>query len=445
MSLESLVTAALRGDRNAAMALATRHFDWPRDQRALLGRGDPDALARLQAQATTLLAGRSTPPLAPTILGDHAPQALSQLTRCLDHDDVLAGALCADGHPGYAQPVGAVIAYREHISVSGVGFDIGCGNLAIRTNLPLREVAPRLDAVLDAIQRDISFGVGRANAAPPDHPIFDDTPAWLAADAMRLRTAARQQLGTVGGGNHYVDLFHEALPDTPPADSPVWIGLHFGSRGLGHRLATHYLKLAGGQDGMDVRPALLHQDTDLGRAYIAAMHLAGRYAEAGRDWVGAHVLRILGGAESARIHNHHNFAWREEVAGSPAWVVRKGCTPAFPGQAGFVGGSMGDDAVILEGVDSPEASALLHSTVHGAGRLFGRAEARRRFVRAEMDDWLARRGIALRGGDLDEAPMAYRRLDDVLAAHAGSVRVLHRLRPFAVVMAGADVIDPYKD
>jgi len=127
------------------------------------------------------------------------------------------------------------------------------------------------------------------------------------------------------------------------------------------------------------------------------------------------------------------------------WVVRKGATPAFPGQRGFVGGSMGDDAVIIEGVESEEAKASLYSTIHGAGRLFGRKEAKRRFARAEMDSWLQSRGVTLIGADLDESPMAYRRLPEVLAAHAGSVKVVHTLRPFAVVMAGANEFDPFKD
>ena len=141
------------------------------------------------------------------------------------------------------------------------------------------------------------------------------------------------------------------------------------------------------------------------------------------------------------VHNHHNFAWQE----NGLWVVRKGATPAFPGQRGFVGGSMGDDAVILEGVDGPEARAALYSTVHGAGRLFGRKEAKRRFTRAEMDSWLENRGVVLVGADLDESPVAYRRLPDVLACHAASVNVLHTLRPFAVAMAGGNINDPWKD
>ena len=131
------------------------------------------------------------------------------------------------------------------------------------------------------------------------------------------------------------------------------------------------------------------------------------------------MRQIIGGAVTDMVHNHHNYAWRETHDGRDLWVVRKGATPAFPGQRGFVGGSMGDDAVIIEGVDSAEARASLYSTVHGAGRLFGRKEAKRRFTQAQMDAWLQERGVLLLGGDLDESPMAYRRLPEVLAQHAG--------------------------
>jgi tRNA-splicing ligase RtcB len=157
------------------------------------------------------------------------------------------------------------------------------------------------------------------------------------------------------------------------------------------------------------------------------------------------VRRIVGGDVLDSVHNHHNYAWREKHGDRDLWVVRKGATPAFPGQRGFVGGSMGDDAVIIEGVESEEAEASLYSTIHGAGRVFGRKEAKRRFARAEMDEWLKTRGVTLIGADLDESPMAYRRLPDVLASHASSVKVQHRLRPFAVVMAGSGEIDPFKD
>jgi tRNA-splicing ligase RtcB len=373
-----------------------------------------------------------------TIFGQHDDATIAQMRNCMAVGNVVSGVICADGHLGYAQPVGGVIAYEKQISISGVGFDIGCGNMAARLDVPFDDIAPIVPIIIRDVAKVISFGVGRANAERVEHALFDDADAWRESDMGEYRQKAVAQLGTVGSGNHYVDLMRDE-------DGMIWIGVHFGSRGLGHTSATRYLKAAGGKDGMNVPPAMVDEDSELGRRYIAAMQLAGRYSYAGREWVVERVRQIIGGHVTEMVHNHHNYAWRETHDGKDLWVVRKGATPAFPGQRGFVGGSMGDDAVILEGVDSPEAKASLYSTVHGAGRLFGRKEAKRRFTKAEMDKWLNDRGVTLIGADLDESPMAYRRLPDVLAQHAGTVKVLHTLRPFAVAMAGEGEFDPWKD
>ena len=388
------------------------------------------------------------------IFGEHDERTKAQLARCMQYGSVAGGVLCADGHLGYAQPVGGVIAYEEHVSVSGVGFDIGCGNMAVKLDLRKKAIDDRIGELVSEVAANVSFGLGRTNAAKVEHEIFD-SPLWQESEVSgRLKQMARDQLGTVGSGNHYVDLFEDE-------DGFVWIGVHFGSRGLGHKTATAFIKAAGGADGVDVAPTILEQDSDLGRQYIAAMTLAGQYAYAGREWVVERVRAIVGGEVLDTVHNHHNYAWRERHGERDLWVVRKGATPAFPGQRGFVGGSMGDDAVILHGVDGETSAASLYSTVHGAGRVMSRTEARGRFVKDpetgkkirqpgrvrhdEMQAWLRQKGVHLVGGDLDEAPQAYRRLPDVLAHHAGTVEVEHRLKPFAVVMAGADVFDPFKD
>jgi len=372
------------------------------------------------------------------IFGTHDAATVAQMRNCMAVGNVVAGVVCADGHLGYAQPVGGVIAYEGQISISGVGFDIGCGNMAARLDTPFAAIEDKVGDIIRDVSRVISFGIGRSNNERAEHALFDDAEAWRESDMAAYRPKAAAQLGTVGSGNHYVDLMRDQ-------DGFVWIGVHFGSRGLGHTSATRYLKAAGGKDGMNVPPALVDEDSELGRRYIAAMELAGRYAYAGREWVVERVRQIIGGAVTDTVHNHHNYAWRETHDGRNLWVVRKGATPAFPGQRGFVGGSMGDDAVIIEGVDSEAARASLYSTVHGAGRLFGRKEAKRRFTREAMDAWLRDRGVALVGADLDESPMAYRRLPEVIAEHAGTLKVLHTLRPFAVAMAGAGEFDPFKD
>ena len=385
------------------------------------------------------------------IFGQHDEATIKQIETC-----VAAGGdravLCADGHKGYAQPIGGVVAYKDKISISGVGFDIACGNLAILTDAKREQVAPAMQTIMDDVVRDISFGVGRTSKTRIDHELFADE-TWKLKPLHELKKMATEQLGTVGSGNHYVDIFADE-------QDRIWVGVHFGSRGLGHRTATHFLRAAGGKDGMDVPPTVVPEASELGQDYVAAMTLAGRYAYAGREAVARHVTRgILRANIVEEVHNHHNFAWREEHDGEEYWVVRKGATPAFPGQKGFIGGSMGDDAVIIEGVDSPVAREALFSTVHGAGRIMSRTAAKGKFQKVggkrirmeglvrhdEMMKWLADKRVVLRGGDLDEAPQAYRRLPEVLAAHEGTIRILHTLTPLGVAMAGKDIVDPYKD
>lgn len=385
------------------------------------------------------------------ILGEHDERTKQQMARCMSIGSVAGGVLCADGHLGYAQPVGGVIAYEEHISISGVGFDIACGNMAARLNVKHHAINDRIGTIVADIARNISFGIGRVNAEKVDHALFDSDRWNEVPEIKHLKGMARDQLGTVGSGNHYIDLFGDE-------DGWIWIGVHFGSRGLGHKTATTFVKLAGGADGIDVEPTIVHHDSELGQKYIAGMSLAGEYAYAGREWVVERVRAIIGGAVTDVVHNHHNFAWHERHGNRDLWVVRKGATPAFPGQRGFVGGSMGDNAVILSGIESDEAAANFYSTVHGAGRVLSRTQARGKrnrktgevlapglITHQEMQAWLRARGVLLHGGDVDEAPQAYRRLPEVLAHHANTVKIEHTLRPIAVVMAGAEVFDPFKD
>ncbi len=373
-----------------------------------------------------------------TIFGNHDSNTITQMQNCMAFGNAVKGVICADGHLGYAQPVGGVIAYEKQISISGVGFDISCGNMGVQLDIKFNDVQDRVTDILADIRKVISFGIGRVNEERVEHELFDDKDAWKASGMEDYHQKARAQLGTVGSGNHYVDLLRDETDF-------VWIGVHFGSRGLGHSTATRYLKAAGGKDGMHVAPAIVDEDGEIGQRYLAAMELAGRYAYAGREWVVERVRKIIGGDVTEIVHNHHNFAWNEVHDGHNLWVVRKGATPAFPGQKGFVGGSMGDNAVILEGVDSAQAESALYSTVHGAGRIFGRKQALRTFSKSMMDEWLQECEVLLSGGDLDESPMAYRRLPEVLAYHNQSIKILHTLKPFAVAMAGKAEFDPWKD
>jgi tRNA-splicing ligase RtcB len=382
------------------------------------------------------------------VWGPPDESALSQIKTCAKTADKVA--LMADHHKGYAVPIGGVVAYKHSISPSGVGFDIACGNKAVLTDMPGSALRANIRQIMDDVWQTISFGVGRRNAEQVDHTLFD-SPAWKCEAAAPLKEMARGQLGTVGSGNHYVDLFTDG-------QDRVWIGVHFGSRGLGHKIATWFLKKAGAKDGMDVDPCVIDATSDLGDQYIKCMHLGGEYAYAGRDWVCGKVAQLLGASILEEVHNHHNFAWRETHSGEDYWVVRKGATPAFPGQKGFVGGTMGETSVILEGVENDEAKHSLYSTVHGAGRAMGRMEAKGKVDRRTgevlrpgkvtqemMTGWLKRANVELRGAGLDESPDCYKRLPEVLAAHGNSIRILHTLTPVGVAMAGANEFDPYKD
>ncbi len=406
------------------------------------------------------------------IFGQHEEKTLLQFENI--RNQAVNAALMADGHLGYVMPIGGVATYRNQVSVVGVGFDIACGNAAIRTDLTLdslgrkpNRVHKEISALADEIAGTVSFGIGRKNRsddAPVDHALFEHA-AWGAIPAMHrdaLKAKARAQLGTVGSGNHYVDV----LADEAGA---LWVGVHFGSRGFGHTIASAFLALGQGKEWGDRVPeqeVLLDITQPVGHDYWHLMNLAGEYAYAGREWVARKVVELLGGTELELVHNHHNFAWKEEHDGEEVVVIRKGATPAFPGQKGFVGGSMGDDAVIVRGTPVDAASSevkdaqreALYSTVHGAGRVMSRTAAagkrnrrtgrqlsRGAISEQMMETWVKEKGVTLRGGGVDESPHVYRRLPDVLSAQEGTIEVLHVLKPLIVVMAGANEFDPYKD
>ena len=355
------------------------------------------------------------------VWGEPISEALDQITNCAKNADY--AALMADHHLGYAVPIGGVVAYRDKISPSGVGFDIACGNKAMRLDVPALQVKENIS-------------------------LFEDDQAWNIKEAKKLKSLAQSQLGTIGSGNHYVDIFIDE-------QERIWVGVHFGSRGFGHHMAEHFIKAGGGKDGMFVDPVLLDIKSNLGQEYIACMKLAGRYAYAGRDWVCNRMAKLLGTKILEEIHNHHNFVWLEKHNGEQLWVVRKGATPAFKGQKGFVGGSMGDISVIIEGVDSPESPTSLYSTVHGAGRVMSRTAAAGRFrgrrrigglvTRNMMMNWIKEQGVELRGAGTDESPHCYKRLPEVLEHHKNSIRVFYTLKPLGLPMVGENEFDPYKD
>jgi tRNA-splicing ligase RtcB len=428
-----------------------------------------------------------------TTFGPVDERVLTQISACQAVEPGAPAVLCADSHLGYSMPIGGVVGYEGFVSPSAVGYDIACGNAAVRTTRRVPESRHEIRQMMDDIWSGLSFGVGRNNAEKVEDPVLDEIAECHHPAQRGLAQMAANQLGTIGSGNHYVDLFEDE-------EGWLWIGVHFGSRGFGHKTATWALEAAGTKnDDMMAPPVVIPVASELGALYIDGMERAGRYAYAGRAWVIRKVLDLLGTSAVDTVHNHHNFAWRELHGGRDLWVHRKGATPAFPGQRGFVGGSMGESAVILRGVEAPWSAEALYSTVHGAGRVMSRRQAAgksktfsmwqcgqracaatfplREFQRGDQGarpacptcggklnkiaqttqvtpglvDYdavrarLADRGIEIRGGGADEAPECYKRLPEVLAYHEGTVVVEHTLRVIGAAMAGHDVVDPFKD
>ena len=349
-------------------------------------------------------------------------KSIAQIERCTSENDI--GVLTADAHYGYGHPIGGAVAYKNKISLSGVGFDIACGNKAVRTDIKANQIT--LPKIMDEIYSQISFGIGRRNNKSVDHEVLDKINSAEFKPQRKLFNLAKEQLGTVGSGNHFVDLFKDD-------EGFLWIGVHFGSRGFGHRTTMGFIALSKNlsfednvkEGSMDSPPILFDIKSELGQTYLEAIKIAGEYAYAGRNLVVNEVLRILDDPKvTFEVHNHHNFAWREEHFGEKYWVVRKGCTPAYPNQLGFIGSNMMDDSVIVEGIDSELSKKALYSTVHGAGRTMSRNEAagKKKWIRdndgikrpitigrgkvnfEKVRFEMKQRRIELRGSGADEAP-----------------------------------------
>jgi tRNA-splicing ligase RtcB len=399
------------------------------------------------------------------VFGDPDAGAVRQIETCLQDERAVAGALMADHHLGYSMPIGGVVAYKGAISPSGVGFDIACGNKAVRTNVPVAELLGT-GPILRAIADRVAFGLGRNNSDPIEHSVLEDE-RWKIIDGLdpKLREAARVQLGTVGSGNHYVDLLSDE-------DGWLWVACHFGSRGFGYKVASGFLSIATGKTFTDripesEDPAVLDIGTPSGDTYRELMELAGDYAYAGRDYVIEQVLSVLDNPEvTESVHCHHNYAWFEDGL----WIVRKGATP-LTSEPEFIGGSMGDISVIVSGTG--EDIGALGSAPHGAGRLMSRTKAAGKFKKQtvtrtapdgstytkkirvrdkstalidfdEVKSELAQRGVSVWGAGADEAPAVYKDLRTVLSQHS-NIEVKHTLTPIGVVMAGEDIFDPFKD
>lgn len=339
-------------------------------------------------------------------------------------------ALMPDAHWGMGATVGSVIPTRGAIMPAAVGVDIGCGMIAVETNLAAEDLPDNLDPLLPPMETQIPSGVGRGFDGP-EHPIPEFAPSQEWTSEQKLVAKARKQMGSLGSGNHFVEVCLDER-------NTVWCVLHSGSRGIGNQLAKRHIDGAKGLmeryfiDLEDPDLAYLVEGTSEFDAYITDMLWAQRYAAENRERMMDALLRLLFGyigcgSEKRRINCHHNFTEREHHHGRNVWVTRKGAIRARDGDQGVIPGSMGAASYIVHGLGHPGS---FESCAHGAGRAMSRSQARKTLNADDLTErmhgraWFADRAETL----LDEHPSAYKDIDQVMADQQDLVTVEHTLR-----------------
>ena len=370
---------------------------------------------------------------------DLEPDSVTQMRNACRLPVSVAGALMPDAHPGYGLPIGGVLATEGAVIPYAVGMDIACRMKMTVFDLPTTALENQADRLKDALLRETRFGVGATFKGRREHRVMDAD--WSVTKLTeRFKDRAWSQLGTSGSGNHFVEFGTLTVTDAAAGLSPgLYLAVlsHSGSRGTGAAIAQHYSKVA-----MDIHRDLprdliqlawLDLDSEAGIEYWNAMELMGRYASANHELIHRHIAKALGVEVILDVENHHNFAWKEVHGGREVIVHRKGATPAGTGVFGVIPGSMATPGYVVRGRGNPDS---LNSASHGAGRRMSRTEAKKRFSRREMDEFLKRRGVTLLSAGLDEAPMAYKDIEEVMAAQTDLVEPLARFDPKLVRMAG---------
>lgn len=370
------------------------------------------------------------------------PEAVGQMEKACLLPVAVAGALMPDAHVGYGLPIGGVLATDNAVIPYAVGVDIACRMKLTVLDLPVRDLDRKQDRLRTAIEAESRFGLGAKFQQRRQHAVMDDD--WSVSRITRQnKDRAWAQLGTSGSGNHFVEFGRFTVEDRELGLEPgeyVALLSHSGSRGTGAAVCGHYSKLA-----MSKQPDLpqefrhlawLPLDSEDGQEYWAAMQLMGRYAAANHALIHRHIAAHLGVDVRLDLENHHNFAWQEthRVDGEVREVVvhRKGATPAGPGVLGIIPGSMATAGFVVRGKGQPES---LSSASHGAGRVMSRTRAEKTLRWEEANKFLKQRGVTLISAGLDEVPMVYKDIHEVMAAQTDLVEVLGRFDPVLVKMA----------
>jgi tRNA-splicing ligase RtcB len=370
------------------------------------------------------------------------PGSVQQMMNAVDLPVAVRGALMPDAHQGYGLPIGGVLATENAVIPYAVGVDIACRMRLSVFGVEDAEQAlasPVRERLRAALKSETRFGVGARFAAGQrrDHAVLEAD--WQVTPVTaKLRDLAWAQLGTSGTGNHFVEFGLLRLERPAAGLAPgSYLALlsHSGSRGTGATVASHYSKLA-----EKLHPELpkelknlawLSLDLAEGQEYWSAMNLMGEYAAANHERIHHHVAKALGFEVLAVVENHHNFAWKEEHDGRELIVHRKGATPAGRGVLGVIPGTMADPAYLVSGLGD---EGSLRSASHGAGRRMSRTQARKQFTWEQTRALLTERGVELLSADLDEAPMAYKDIREVMAAQTDLVEPLGTFHPRLVKM-----------
>ena len=365
-----------------------------------------------------------------SILDDVTRQQAHTLATCpVIHGDV---ALMADAHLGIGATVGSVIPTKNAIVPAAVGVDIGCGMIAVVTDRLKGDLPDDLQPLIGKFGRSVPAGVGQAHGKvqAAARAFFKTDPPPIDLDTIRpgLTDRARRQLGSLGAGNHFLEVCLNQKDQ-------VWVVIHSGSRGAGNLIASHHIAIAKRlmaeqQIGLkDQNLAYLMENSAEGHEYLEAMLWGQRYALANReimmDAALADVFDLIGGGkEVQRINCHHNFATKEVHAGEEVWITRKGAIRAQRGDLGIIPGSMGAATYIVEGKGNLDS---YNSSAHGAK--FSRGQARRTFTADSLNRWMRGKAWNSNRPDalLDEHPEAYKDIDQVMKDQEDLVSVLHKL------------------
>jgi tRNA-splicing ligase RtcB len=348
------------------------------------------------------------------------------------------GALMPDAHLGYGLPIGGVLATDNVVIPYAVGVDIACRMKLAVLDIPVTALDQGRDRLTTAIEDETRFGIGAAFKNKRQHEVLDND--WSVSPVTRSnKDKAWAQLGSSGSGNHFVEFGVFTVDDESfNIDAGDYLALlsHSGSRGTGAAVAEYYSRLARKQHPELpkelTRLAWIDMDSDAGAEYWAAMQLMGKYAAANHHCIHKHIARNIGAEILVNIENHHNFAWSETHDGRTVIVHRKGATPADEGVLGIIPGSMASPAYIVEGKGDPDS---LRSAAHGAGRVMSRTKAKKTLSWAETRKLLNEQGVKLLSAGLDEVPMVYKNIDDVMADQTDLVKVRAAFHPRLVKMA----------